>query len=221
MSIDFLGIGAQKAGTTWVHHHLSLHPQIRFPGGKEIHYWDKQFPHRYDDYLSLFPDHPPILKFGEITPAYAILPAEIVTNIHNTAPLAKVFFITRNPIERAWSSALMALERSEMRVEEASDQWFIDHFHSQGSRLRGNYQRTIDLWTRHYPAEQFLLLSFDEMVGSPELFLKKLCAFLDVDTDFFEQHPQRIERNKIFANTAYPLRPTLRPVLETLYPHTR
>jgi hypothetical protein len=33
--IHFLGIGAQKAGTTWICQHLSQHPHTRFSAGKE------------------------------------------------------------------------------------------------------------------------------------------------------------------------------------------
>ncbi len=39
--LDFLGIGAQKAGTAWLFYRLREHPQAWFsPGGKEIHYFD-------------------------------------------------------------------------------------------------------------------------------------------------------------------------------------
>ncbi len=38
---DFLVIGAQKAGTTWLHHNLRLHPQIWMPEG-EVHYFDRK-----------------------------------------------------------------------------------------------------------------------------------------------------------------------------------
>ena len=37
---DFLGIGAQKAGTTWLHRKLDEHPDIWVPPLKEIHYFD-------------------------------------------------------------------------------------------------------------------------------------------------------------------------------------
>ena len=40
--VDFLGIGAQKAGTTWIFENLQRHPDVQFPGGKEIHFWDAQ-----------------------------------------------------------------------------------------------------------------------------------------------------------------------------------
>ncbi len=41
---DFLCIGAQKAGTTWLHHNLKDHPEVWLPPVKELHYFD--YPHR-------------------------------------------------------------------------------------------------------------------------------------------------------------------------------
>src|SRR5688500_11701828 len=40
----FLGIGAQKAGTTWLHEMLSSHEEIWLPHLKELHYFDRKFP---------------------------------------------------------------------------------------------------------------------------------------------------------------------------------
>jgi len=37
---DFLIIGAQKSGTTWLSFNLRKHPQIHFPGIKELHYFN-------------------------------------------------------------------------------------------------------------------------------------------------------------------------------------
>jgi hypothetical protein len=38
---DFLVIGAQKAGTTWLYAQLQNHPQVWLPPIKEIHYFDR------------------------------------------------------------------------------------------------------------------------------------------------------------------------------------
>ena len=40
---DFLGIGAQKAGTTWLWENLRRHPEIFVPDKKELHYFDNKF----------------------------------------------------------------------------------------------------------------------------------------------------------------------------------
>ncbi len=40
----FLGIGAQKAGTTWLWENLREHPQLWLPVVKELHWFDVQYP---------------------------------------------------------------------------------------------------------------------------------------------------------------------------------
>jgi len=42
----FVGVGAQKAGTTWLHRQLQLHPQVGVPALKEFHYFDSVCPVR-------------------------------------------------------------------------------------------------------------------------------------------------------------------------------
>ncbi|MBK7919375.1 MAG: sulfotransferase [Chloroflexi bacterium] len=41
MKPDFLCIGAQKAGTTWLYQALRQHPQVSMPPIKENHYFDR------------------------------------------------------------------------------------------------------------------------------------------------------------------------------------
>jgi hypothetical protein len=45
LSPDFIGIGAQKAGTTWLHRNLQAHPGIFMPR-KEVHYFDRKMDDR-------------------------------------------------------------------------------------------------------------------------------------------------------------------------------
>jgi hypothetical protein len=42
----FLGVGAQKAGTTWLHDQLARHPQVAVPEDKELHFFDTLYPSR-------------------------------------------------------------------------------------------------------------------------------------------------------------------------------
>ena len=57
MSPDFIGIGAQKAGTTWLHRNLSVHPEIFMPR-KEIHYFDRKIDDRSNAVSRLFGKRP-------------------------------------------------------------------------------------------------------------------------------------------------------------------
>ena len=51
---DFLGIGAQKAGTTWLHENLRRHPELFLPEEKELHYFDRQWVRPLRHYSAAF-----------------------------------------------------------------------------------------------------------------------------------------------------------------------
>src|SRR5882762_11179673 len=165
--LDFMGIGAQKAATTWIYQHLSRHPQISFPAGKEVHFWDQHRCNGTDWWLGPFADDRQGQKQGEITPAYATLDPATIREIAALLPNLRVFYSLRNPMPRAGSSALMALERAEMAIDEASHLWFLDHFKSAGSRRRGDYLSCIKRWRSVFSHEQILMIMFDDVVRDP------------------------------------------------------
>jgi hypothetical protein len=214
--LDFVCIGAQKCGTTWLYEHLRKHPGTAFPAGKEVHFWDQKQANGLDWYRSLF-DSPAAAgkKCGEITPAYAILDHDTIKECHDNFPDLKLIYIIRNPIERAWSSAKMALARSEMRMEEASDQWFLDHFHSRGSLMRGDYETCLRNWLALYPKEQLLVVLFDDLVSNPAGLIKDCFTHLEVDPEHYEW--QTPLKTKVFASQEHPIKSSLRAELERIY----
>jgi len=215
--LDFLGIGAQKAGTTWLYEMLRLHPQVSFPAGKEVHFWDDQRDRGIVWYQSLFAGEESGRKKGEITPAYAILPVEAIRDIHAINPALRSVYIIRNPVERAWSSALMALGRAEMTIDEASDQWFIDHFRSAGSLARGDYEQCIRNWRSVFPSEQLLVLRHEEIRSEPLALLTQCCRHLGIDEKFFAAAGTELLGRRVFSGPGHTIRPGLLPVLREIY----
>ena len=213
--LNFLGIGAQKAGTTWLYEQLNHHPQLAFPLGKEAHFWNRPHAAAVADYLDRFARIDAVA--GEITPAYGMLPIETIREIHRHAPRLRLIYLIRNPMDRAWSSALMALQRAEMTLDEASDAWFSDHFHSAGSRKRGDYQACLQNWRAVFPDEQLLVLRFEQIVTEPESLLNRCFQHLGVAHQPPEQLRQQGCRERVFAGPGHPLRPSLKPVLRGLY----
>lgn len=59
----FIGIGAQKAGTSWLHECLKKHDQIWLPPEKEIHYFDRNPSYPSPNFL--YPDQPLKRWFGK------------------------------------------------------------------------------------------------------------------------------------------------------------
>lgn len=212
--LKFLGIGAQKSATTWLYDNLNQHPEISFPGGKEVHFWNARV---YQDglswYKSLFSGSESLCE-GDITPAYSLLDEAMIQQVKNEFPSVRIIFIVRNPIERAWSSAKMALGRAELTMNEASDQWFYDHFNSSGSIGRGDYFQVVAKWLKAFP-EDFLLLEYEEIQDNPAEVLQKCYRFLELsNTSYFNETTLN---SSSFKGAPDSMKPEYRDALTNIY----
>jgi hypothetical protein len=120
-------------------------------------------------------------------------------------------------MERAWSSALMALERSEIAFEEASNQWFIDHFRSAGSLARGDYESCIKRWSSVFDRRQILIERYESIYESPRKLLKHCCEHIGVDGDMFDRITDDVLSARVFEGSRHDIRPSLKPILAELY----
>jgi LPS sulfotransferase NodH len=214
--LDFLGIGAQKAGTTWLYEALAAHPAIGFPAGKEIHFWDQGRSRGTAWYRALFEGAPPGVKCGEITPAYAILPLEAIREIRTLNAALRVVYTLRNPIERAWSQAVMWVAREGRSVQATPDEWFVTHFRSSHSRMRGDYETCLRNW-RSVFGEQVLVLRYETLCQDPRGYLYACCRHVGVDPARYAPGQPTVLGQKVFGGSPDPLRASLRPVLEEIY----
>ena len=135
-------------------------------------------------YAGLFSPAPGQLC-GDITPDYSILDPTAVAHVHRLNPAAKVFFIVRDPVERAWSAIKMAM-RHRRRVPELRDAPLdvVHEFLARPSFLyRSNYPKTIEHWESVFGSAQFRVWLFDDLIRQPEQLLREICQFLGVAQD--------------------------------------
>jgi hypothetical protein len=215
--IDFLGIGAQKSGTTWLYEHLAKHPAIAFPPGiKEMHFWDQHQDRGLAWYLAQFPGQKGKLS-GEITPAYAILESEKIRLVHDVNPMLRLFYIMRDPRARAWSAALMEMTRAGKDFAATDDEWFIEQFFSDASLKRSDYATCIKNWLEVFPKGQLFLMKFSDIKDRPAALLQDLARHLGIDPAFYAPAGGQVSPEKIFSNPAHAPRPALRNVLQKIY----
>ena len=224
---DFLGIGAQKAGTTWLHDNLKEHPQIWMPPVKELHYLDHAqlslrkrlfgramqlktgrrhllttalslnrpngasdfawalrycLGRRDDDwYQSLFPRLEGKIT-GEICPGYCRLDANAVGVVRSKMPNAKIIYMLRNPVDRAWSTAVMHFNKKKFGgIDRFTRPEIRAHLSAPKTLAHSNYLRNLDAWERHFGDGQLFVGFFDELSISPRQLLQKVLVFLGVD----------------------------------------
>ena len=133
-----------------------------------------------DWYAGLFAAAPRRALVGDITPAYALLDDAGVAHVARLMPEARLFFMLRQPAERMLSGAWheLMLDRrdpapptfAELRAE----------LKSERCRGRSRYHRTIAIWSRHFPADQFKVLFHDDVVSRPQAVLREVCAHLGI-----------------------------------------
>lgn len=217
--LRFLGIGAQKAGTTWLYEVLRQHPQVGFPLGKESHYWSLVVKHPDADaaqrYLANFSD--PARLEGEITPAYATLGDAAIRELRAAAPELRLILMLRNPLERAWSSAQMVMSKLGMSESEATDDWLLTLLRSRASLQRGDYADIIRRWLRWFPKQALLTRHFEELRTDPEGLANDCFRHIGLDPLSSAQLRQMGTRRVVFAGPQRPLRPQLWRELQSIY----
>ena len=177
---DFLGIGAQKAGTSWLFDNLKVHPELFLPPEKEVHYFDRDFDKPFSFYTAKFAPAGRRIT-GEITPAYSVIDDTTIAFIKSHMPKLRLILILRNPMERAWSHAMMDLvSRSGQPYESLAVDDFARHFRLKSSISRGDYDQILERWLCQYPLEQLLVLNYEDIATQPQEFLRRVFVHLGV-----------------------------------------
>ncbi len=114
--------------------------------------------------------------FGEITPAYALLPEEGFRAIRDLFKNIKVIFIMRDPVQRCLSQARM--HHKKMRRERLDADTFLVQELSQGLslRLRSQYEQTIARVESVFGRDEILYLFFERLFRTETMH--ELCSFL-------------------------------------------
>lgn len=253
MPPHFIGIGAQKAGTTWLAHQISRHPDVWMPPRKELHYFDFWMNSRWERpfalrglgrllgkrpsevawrahvvatarkhkkkykggrlslrellwdanyffgepsdgwYASLFRQGSGKIT-GEITPAYSTLEPEVIAHVHRLSPEARIIFMMRNPIERAYSAAVMELDRRGKTPEDVSHESHALLFESEDFTLRSDYLRTLANWHHFYPGDRIFVGFLEDVHFHPARLLARICDFIQVEP---KEMPKRGFKRKI------------------------
>ena len=192
---DFIGIGAQKSATSWLDSVLRKHPDFTLPHGrKELHYFDSETRKGMQWYLWHFRNAGPDSIKGEITPAYSMLSLATIREIKAINPNLKIILLLRNPIERAWSMAVMDIIQ---RCDEplTANDWNRVHAHlkSSASRARGNYSKILKRWWAEFGDDSVFVGFYEEIEKCPAQFIERLILFLGGRAGCFDYAGELLE----------------------------
>lgn len=173
----FIGLGAQRAGTTWAYNCLAEHPEVFMTKKKELHFFYVNYDRGLQWYESQFEEAGTAKARGEITPDY-MYHEKALANIAKDVPGVKVFLILRNPVDRAASAFALHRERYRgLAFRQAVDEFpeLLD---------RGMYARHLLLVQRYFPMDRLKVMFYDDLEEKPGQFLDELFGFVGVSNGF-------------------------------------
>lgn len=180
---DFLIVGTQKAGTSWLKDHLGAHPDVGMVRGTP-HYFDKGWRDTggEDTYLSLFAGMDRAMV-GEKTTEYLDVTDidGIPARMASMNPDMKLIAILRDPVTRALSAFDHIITSGLMPIPDDPVRALHDDPNGHNFIPRGDYAPQIEGIFRSFPRDQLLVLGFeDDIAKNPAQGLRKAQDFLGI-----------------------------------------
>lgn len=202
---DFVGVGMQKCGTSWVADMLAQHPGVLMRK-KEINFFVRYYSKGYRWYESWFRDRGTRVA-GEFTQSYMISPREDSAHrefypnwnprrallfwrrqpdarleLHKHYPAVKVFAVFRDPADRAWSAYWYWYNRKQRlgkRMHSFERMWRDD---GRWIRTRGYYAHYLTRWREIFP--DIGVFFYDDILADPLAFARRIYRFVGIDDTF-------------------------------------
>jgi len=227
--LDFVVIGAQKAGTTTLYRYLSAHPSLYLPAEKEADFFNHpdRVARGWAWYLAeYFPGAPADRLLGTVTPQYMCDPA-VPARLFAQCPAARLIAILRDPVERAYSHHRMNVRRGIVTAG------FEDEVRrlltrpplasprpEDGILERGEYGRILLGFAEVFGRDRLLVLYTDDLERDPAGCLRRIYTFLGVAAvpakDLGRRDHQGGTRQRLPGLKAFIKRTPLRHLLNVL-----
>lgn len=173
---NFLFIGPDKSGSTWLFEALKQHRQVFLPDVKELFFFDRFYEKGWPWYRKHFKNASEQHRvIGEICHDYLASPLSCARIAHDL-PSTKLMVCLREPCQRAFSAYLYLVKVGyitsdfETALRTADD--LID---------RGRYAMHLTCYLQHFKREQIFAAIFDDLAENPQKFFDSLCDFLDIE----------------------------------------
>ena len=192
----YVGIGAQKCASSWLHNVLAEHPEVAVPEVKELDFFSYNYDHGYQWYERCFRSAKPARARGEISPSYFCEPAA-PERVARYLPEAKILLSLRDPVERALSN-----HRHEVRVGHLTgpDLSFEAGLKNNPMYVeQGRYATHLKRWLGHFDRSSILVVLMEDIDADPRAVTREVYRFLGVDDQYLPAG-LTTRYNRSFAN---------------------
>ncbi len=197
----FLGIGATKAGSTWLYELLRTHPDVGMAERRrEIHYFDFYYDRGPNWYKQFFKDVEACEIRGEFSPTYLYC-EELSERIAESAPTVQKLLVSlRNPVDRVFSFYAMRVRVE--GYEGSFEQFLAERPMAIHKSKYGVHLERLRPWIER---GALLPLIFEEAVKDVENTKIQLANFLGVDPKLFPAGAGHSQINRRFSPRFWPL----------------
>jgi hypothetical protein len=192
---DLIVIGAQKCGTTSLHHYLDAHPEVAMSQPKELDFFIGRdgWARGRAWYEEHFKSSPAAIR-GESSPSYTNYPRYrcVPERIAQMVPDARLIYVVRDPIARIVSNYIHSYANGETRRGIDAELGDLRNSDYVGQSL---YFTQLRRYLRVFPAERILVIAQEDLLNDRLGTLRRVFAFLGVAEDFVsprfdrEHHP--------------------------------
>jgi hypothetical protein len=185
--LDFVGVGAAKAGTSWLATCLGEHPAVCMSEPKELNYFcEKKIWPAFHAAHQLGPQWLAERfahceagnRLGEFSPSY-LSDARCPELIFQHNPNCRLIFSFRHPVEALFSFY------HQIGKEAPVANTLAGFLRDQPNIYRiGLYHHHVQNFLRIFPREQCLFLLFDDIKRDPLAVLRQCFSFIEVNIDF-------------------------------------
>jgi Sulfotransferase domain len=172
---NFVYLGPEKSGTSWLHVTLSRHPQVYLTPSKDLFFFNRFYDRGLDWYREQFAgaDSQPVV--GEIAHRYLTDPTALARMRGDLGEI-KLMTTVRNPVDRAWSGYLYyrkhGVHSGSFREALTDKEQLINS---------GRYATAIARVLQHFPKDALYVAVFDDLEQDPQGFVDGVTGFLGVD----------------------------------------
>jgi hypothetical protein len=199
--VDFLGIGAQKAGTTWLHRMLAAHPEIFMAqaGDKDLRFFGTYYDYGYQWYEGHFAAAGGAHRRGEFSTSYLYC-RDAPARVHRYNPSMRLIVSLRDPVQR-----LISHHKHEIRLGRLQGDLSLERgIENNPSYIEQSlYFSQLSRWLEHFPLTSFHIVIFEEVFADPARAIRSLYEFVGVTPSFVPDalhekiNEGRIPRNRL------------------------
>ena len=199
MKINFIGIGAQKCASTWIHRVLSDHPEVVIYPGKEIDFFSVYYDRGYQWYEKQLGKPGKATVAGEVSTSY-FADSDSPERVFHYNPDMRIILSLRDPIERAFSNHLHEVRLQHMTGQNLTFEAGLEN--NPMYLLQSRYSLHLARWLTVFPISQILVLFQEDIRDDAIGQSRKLYQFLGIsDTHHSEFLKEKIN---VSQRTKYP-----------------